>query len=136
MTRRRVSSIILHIHHTILTTHQIHAILALKGGTHVMRRRQGPLSDLIARVVGARLRALRQARRLTMVELTAASGVDAATISQIEHGKMVGTPECHARLSVALRVRFSSLYADLDRALKQSPQALTPSADFAAVPVH
>jgi quercetin dioxygenase-like cupin family protein/DNA-binding XRE family transcriptional regulator len=62
------------------------------------------------------LRALRKTQRVTLVELAKASGVDAATISRIETGKMTGTLECHLRLATALGVKLTELYAGIEEA--------------------
>lgn len=69
-----------------------------------------------AKTVGTRLRVIRKRARVTLVELAKASGVDAATISRIETGKMTGTLECHLRLATALGVKVTDLYAGIEEA--------------------
>lgn len=60
--------------------------------------------------LGERLRQIRKENDVTLVELAQSSGVDAATISRIETGKMTGTLESHVRLAAALGVKLSNLY--------------------------
>ncbi len=86
------------------------------------KRAPTPQSEQVARTqhtaqtVGARLRALREAQDVTLVELAKASGVDAATISRIETGKMVGTLESHIKLATALGRKITDLYAGIEEA--------------------
>ena len=70
----------------------------------------------VAKTVGGRLRDLRKAQGITLVELAKASGVDTATISRIETGSMTGTLESHTKLSRALGVRLTQLYAGIEEA--------------------
>ena len=74
------------------------------------------LAEEAAKTVGARLRALRQAQKVRLVELAKASGVDAATISRIETGKMSGTLESHLKLATALGRKITDLYAGIEEA--------------------
>ncbi len=69
-----------------------------------------------AKSVGARLRALRKAQEVTLVELAKASGVDSATISRIETAQMTGTLECHIKLASALGAKVTELYAGIEEA--------------------
>jgi transcriptional regulator with XRE-family HTH domain len=71
------------------------------------------LSRAISRTVGARLRAARAAQRLTQPALAGLSGVDTATISNMERGRMVGSLDCHLRLSRALGLTLAELYDGL-----------------------
>ena len=64
--------------------------------------------------IGERLRTVRKQRNLTLVQLSQASGVDTATISRIETGKMTGTLTSHMQLARALSVSIADLYAGLD----------------------
>lgn len=99
-----------------------------------MRTRTSPLVTLIAKAVGTRLRAMRKARRLTMEELASASGVDTATISRIERGKMVGTLECHFRLAAALGISLAELYTRIQNAwLKETMASAALDGEPAAV---
>ena len=79
----------------------------------------------LAKGVGRRLRGLRQAKRLRLVDLARGSGVDAATISRIETGSMVGTLTAHARLAHALGIDLAALFADVPiRPTPSSPSVL------------
>lgn len=82
-----------------------------------MSRRGSPLSRAIARAVGARLRTVRTVQRLTQPVLASLSGVDAATISRMERGRMAGTLECHLKLSCALGLTLAELYNGLEARL-------------------
>ena len=64
--------------------------------------------------IGERLRELRKQRNLTLVQLSKASGVDTATISRIETGKMTGTLASHMQLARSLSASLSDLYAGLE----------------------
>lgn len=79
----------------------------------------------LAKGVGRRLRELRRAKRLRLMDLARGSGVDAATISRIETGRMVGTLTAHARLAHALGLDLAALFADLPiRPTPSSPSVL------------
>lgn len=75
-----------------------------------------PPAEEAVRHIGARLRFLRKSQRVTLMELAKGSGVDAATISRIETGKMSGTLECHLRLATALGAKVTDLYAGIEEA--------------------
>ena len=75
-----------------------------------------PLAEQAARSVGARLRAVRRAQKVRLLELAKATGVDAAIISRIETGKMTGTLESHIRLANALGMKVTDLYAGIEEA--------------------
>ena len=89
-----------------------------------------------ARTLGARLRALRKSQRVTLVELAKAAGVDMATISRIETGKMTGTLECHIRLATALGVKITELYAGIEEARTKDAVTLQSPASRREVYVH
>lgn len=100
--------------------------------THAPRarftRRHAEIPVQLTRSIGARLRAIRKQQKVRLLELTKASGVDAATISRIETGKMTGTLECHMRLTRALGVKLASLYDGLEDAqAKASVSVQNPS---------
>lgn len=85
--------------------------------------------DDTARSVGARLRALRKAQKVTLVELAKATNVDIATISRIETGLMTGTLECHIKLANALGAKVTDLYAGIEEArVKDAVTVQDPSA--------
>ena len=87
--------------------------VAMKAAT---RRNPGTGADEAARSVGARLRLLRTTQKVTLTGLAALAGVDAATISRIETGKMTGTLESHMRLATALGAKLTALYAGIEEA--------------------
>ncbi len=70
--------------------------------------------------LGDRVRDLRKAKQLTIVEVAKISGIDQATLSRIENGKMTGTLDSHRRIADALGVRLTDLY---ESAMQQLIQA-------------
>jgi quercetin dioxygenase-like cupin family protein/DNA-binding XRE family transcriptional regulator len=78
------------------------------------RKRAGVPTDEAVRSIGERLRLLRQAQKRTLTELADLSGVDTATISRIETGRMSGTLESHIRLASALGLKLTDLYAGIE----------------------
>ncbi len=100
---------------------------ALKGASIRVRRKRVQ-HEQAARTVGARLRTLRKAQRLTLIELTKASGVDAATISRMETGTMLGTLASHMKLATALGIKLTALYVGLeDMQVDKTVTAQSPS---------
>jgi len=92
------------------------------------RKRVVLRSEDAAKNVGARLRTLRRSQKVTLVELAKAAGVDAATISRIETGKMSGTLESHIQLATALGVKLTELYAGIEEArIKDAATLQSPS---------
>ncbi len=72
------------------------------------------LSDKPTQSIGARLRMLRKSQKITLVELSEATGVDIATISRIETGRMTGTLECHIKLATCLGAKITDVYAGIE----------------------
>lgn len=62
--------------------------------------------------IGNKIKALRKKRKLTLVELSKASGVQVATLSRMENMKMVGTLESHIAIARVLGVDVTQLYAE------------------------
>lgn len=60
--------------------------------------------------LGERIRSLRKAKRLTIVEMAHSTGIDQATLSRIENGKMTGTLDSHRRIAEVLGLRLPDLY--------------------------
>ena len=85
-----------------------------------MRSQRSALSRALANTIGTRLRTMRSTQRLPMVVLASLSGVDAATISRIERGRMPGTLESHLKLSRALGLTLAALYEGLEARLPQT----------------
>ena len=100
------------------------------------RKRAWPSTDEAVRSVGERLRLLRTSQKLTLVELAKASGVDLATISRIETGKMSGTLESHIRLATALGLKLTELYAGIEEERAKRAATILPSAQHKDVYVH
>ena len=64
--------------------------------------------------LGNRIKELRKAKKITLVELAELTGVAQATLSRIETGVMQGTVESHRKIAEALGVSLSELYASLE----------------------
>jgi transcriptional regulator with XRE-family HTH domain len=60
--------------------------------------------------LGTNIRSLRKSRGLTLTEVAKRTGIDAATLSRIENGKMTGTLQSHMAIAKALEVRLPDLY--------------------------
>ena len=60
--------------------------------------------------LGERIRALRKAKHLTIVDIAKKTGIDQATLSRIENGKMTGTLDSHRRIAEILGLRLPELY--------------------------
>ena len=56
------------------------------------------------------MKELRQKEGLSLIELAKASGVQIATLSRIEHDKMTGTVEAHAKIAYTLNTSLSDFY--------------------------
>lgn len=83
----------------------------------------------LLRTIGQRLRAIRKAQKVRLMQLAKASGVDAATISRIETGQMPGTLESHMKLARALGVKLTALYEGLEEEqAKRAVSVQRPSA--------
>jgi quercetin dioxygenase-like cupin family protein/DNA-binding XRE family transcriptional regulator len=95
-----------------------------------------PLAEQAVKHVGTRLRTIRKSQKITLVELAKSSGVDIATISRIETGKMSGTLECHIRLATALGVKLTDLYAGIEEARVKQAATPTPPTRRRDVYVH
>lgn len=86
--------------------------------------------------VGSRLRVLRREQKVTLVELAKTSGVDAATISRIETGRMTGTLASHMKLAEALGVKLTNLYAGIEEARVRDAVTVQPPSGRTDVYVH
>jgi transcriptional regulator with XRE-family HTH domain len=63
--------------------------------------------------LGNRIQSLRKSRNLTLVQIARSTGIDQATLSRIENGKMTGTLDSHMRLAEVLGVRLPELYEEV-----------------------
>ena len=83
----------------------------------------------VTTTIGGRIRELRKKQGITLVELAKTSGVDAATISRIETGRMTGTLESHLKLARGLGAKLTDVYVGLEQAkgavAVQAPSART-----------
>ena len=70
--------------------------------------------------LGNRIRDLRKHKQLTLVEIAKSTGIDQATLSRIENGRMTGTLDSHRRIADALGVRLSDLYDSVMQQIEQS----------------
>jgi len=60
--------------------------------------------------IGNKFRFLRKRQALSLKSLANETGIDTATLSRIECGKMVGTIESHVKISKALNINLPDLY--------------------------
>ena len=101
------------------------------------RRQAGAApTERTAKTVGARLRALRKTQKVRLVELAKSSGVDTATISRIETGRMTGTLESHIKLATALGVKLTDLYGGIEEARVKDAVTFQPPSGNREVYVH
>ena len=70
--------------------------------------------------LGERIRSLRKAKHLTIVEVAKNTGIDQATLSRIENGKMTGTLDSHRRIAEVLGLRLPELYETVMQQLAQA----------------
>lgn len=60
--------------------------------------------------LGDKIRLLRKQRRLTLAGVSEKTGIDVATLSRIENGKMIGTIKSHMLIAKALDIHLPDLY--------------------------
>ena len=72
--------------------------------------------------LGQRIKALREIRKLTLVEVAKKTGIDQATLSRIENGRMTGTLNSHMRIAEALSLRLPDLYSDVLNKLSEAKE--------------
>jgi len=86
-------------------------------------------------IIGQQIRALRQERKMKLVDLAEKTGIQIATLSRMEHGKMTGTLSSHIKIARALQIELTDLYKDLVASQKLAPDLKTapkPRADAAS----
>ncbi|OGX08335.1 MAG: hypothetical protein A2Z88_01040 [Omnitrophica WOR_2 bacterium GWA2_47_8] len=66
-------------------------------------------------LIGTRIKQLRKERDMSLTGLSEKSGVQMATLSRIEHLKMVGSLESHLNIAKALGIELSELYRDVEK---------------------
>ena len=72
--------------------------------------------------LGDRVHTLRKSRKLTLVDLAKSTGIDQATLSRIENGKMTGTLDSHMKIAEVLGVRLSDLYDEVVNRLQEAKE--------------
>ena len=125
-------------------THATHGTARSVGGSNGGQRRparatgkgSARLGIDLAKTIGGRLRSIRKSQKVRLVELAESSGVDAATISRIETGRMTGTLESHAKLARALGVKLTQLYSGIEEAQAREVVTIQPAATRGEVYVH
>ncbi len=106
-------------------------------GKRTRRGKAGPgISINVAKTVGERLRVLRKTQKVRLVELAKQAGVDAATISRIETGRMTGTLESHMKLARALGIKLTDIYVGIEEAQAKGAVSAMPAAGRSEVYVH
>ena len=60
--------------------------------------------------LGTNIQSLRKQRKLTLVDVSRRTGIDVATLSRIENGRMTGTLQSHMAIAKALDVHLPQLY--------------------------
>lgn len=63
--------------------------------------------------LGKTIKTLRKNQGLTILDVTEKTGIDKATLSRIENGKMRGTVNAHLKIAEALGVHLPDLYEDV-----------------------
>ncbi len=64
--------------------------------------------------IGNRLKEIREAKKVSLTDLSQKSGVQLATLSRIENRKMVGTLESHLNIARALGITLNELYSKIE----------------------
>ena len=90
--------------------------------------------------LGDRIKTLRKLRKLRLVEVSQKTGIDQATLSRMENGKMTGTLESHTKLAECFGIRLPELYEDLagkldeakDKAVRQKLETFSHSSGAVA----
>jgi len=72
--------------------------------------------------LGNNIKALRKRRNLTLIDVSKRTGIDVASLSRIENGKMTGTIQSHVSIAKALDVRLPDLYEKAIEAEEKLPK--------------
>ena len=70
--------------------------------------------------LGEKIKFLRKKLGLTIVDVERKTGIDKATLSRMEQGKMEGTLQSHMKIADVLGIRLPELYEDVLHDLEQS----------------
>lgn len=84
--------------------------------------------------IGEKIKTIRKSKHMSLTDLSSASGIQMATLSRIEHKKMVGTLESHIMIAKALGVDVTELYAEISQS--SYPTEVTSPKDNADVFTH
>lgn len=76
--------------------------------------------------IGDRIRQIRKEKDITLVELAKITGIQIATLSRIEHKKMVGTLESHMSIAKGLGIDVTDLYRELENSPTKDPHLTDP----------
>lgn len=90
--------------------------------------------------LGQRIKTLRKARKLTLVEVSHKTGIDQATLSRMENEIMTGTLDSHMRIADVFGMSLPDLYKDVvgkitesrDRAVERKLETFTHSSGAVA----
>lgn len=63
--------------------------------------------------IGSKISSLRKSKKMTLQQLSDASGVALATLSRMENNKMTGTLESHMSIAKSLGASLSEFYSDI-----------------------
>lgn len=74
--------------------------------------------------LGERIKVLRKTKNLTLVEVAKSTGIDQATLSRIENGKMTGTLDSHRLIADVLGIRLPELYESVMSQLNEAKDKL------------
>ena len=80
--------------------------------------------------LGSHIQEIRKLRRISLTELAKTSGVQIATLSRIENGKMTGTLESHLNIAKAMGVDIAELYQGLKETV---PSPIKPTDTLEAI---
>ncbi|MEW6008881.1 MAG: XRE family transcriptional regulator [Candidatus Omnitrophota bacterium] len=75
--------------------------------------------------IGEKIKQLRKTKKMTLAELSQASGVALATISRVENAVMTGTLESHMAIAKALGITLPQLYSEVE----QQPNTVDASSE-------
>ena len=64
--------------------------------------------------IGDKIRKLRKSKKMTLKNLSEASGVALASLSRIETNKMTGTIKSHQQIASALNISLPQFYGDME----------------------
>jgi len=81
-------------------------------------------------LIGQRIKELREAKKLSLTELSQKSGVQLSTLSRIESLKRTGTLDSHIKIAQALGVVLPQLYSGITTEEKSIDLKTEPSPDI------